>query len=326
MEQLNYTTNNNKSKHLTEIERGIIYALYVQGKSAYYIAKQLCRASNTIRNELRRGEESVIINGKYKEIYSPKKAQQQYEKNRKNSKKHLKLSLCTNFIDYIVDMIKEKEYSLDSGFGNALKTKKFKRSEMVCTKTLYNYVNMGKLKIKNIDLCCKVSMKSRNNIPKENKKIYGDSIEKRPEEINMREEFGHWEIDTIVGQKGKGKKVLMTITERKTRQEIIALISGKENNYVNSELLKITKSFPEGVFKSITSDNGSEFSNLDHFGKEQGIAIYFAHPYSSWERGTNENHNKLIRRFIGKGVDIGIYNEDKIKKIETCVIDYPERN
>jgi IS30 family transposase len=97
----------------------------------------------------------------------------------------------------------------------------------------------------------------------------------------------------------------------------VELIRGKESSSINDELLKITKSFPDGVFKSITSDNGSEFSQLDQFGKEHGIAIYFAHPYSSWERGTNENHNKLIRRFIAKGVDIGIYSEAKIKKIET---------
>ena len=130
------------------------------------------------------------------------------------------------------------------------------------------------------------------------------------------------------------KEVLLVLTERKTRQEIIRKIRSKSQYCVVKEIDKIerkmgTKKFRE-TFKTITCDNGCE--NLDFEGIERSILtkrkrtkVYYAHPYSAWERGTNENANKLIRRFIPKGTDIGKFSHERIKMIEHWINNYPRR-
>ncbi len=136
---------------------------------------------------------------------------------------------------------------------------------MVCTKTLYNNIDAGLLTIKNIDLPLKIKRSSKSKRAKENKKKLGTSIEERPKSINDRSEFGHWEIDTVIGKKTKEEAALLTMTERTTRATIIRKIAEKTSYSVQETMLKLIKETGElfsTVFKSITSDNGSEFSEL----------------------------------------------------------------
>ena len=128
-----------------------------------------------------------------------------------------------------------------------------------------------------------------------NFKPAGKSIEERPEVINLRLENGHYEIDTVLLTKVKNY-CLLVLTDRRSRHQIIRLIPNKTAESVNQALKLI---LGEHHILSITADNGSEFNRLaEVFPKEH---IYYAHPYSSWERGTNENHNRLIRRWLPKG-------------------------
>lgn len=143
-------------------------------------------------------------------------------------------------------------------------------------------------------------------------------------QINDRSEFGHWEIDLVIGQNNKKDDVLLTLTERKTRKEMIRKIRNKTVEEVNRCLNEIIKEIPEGALKSITSDNGVEFSRLYAI-EERGIKVYYAHPYSSYERGQNENTNGIIRRFVPKGVPIRRYSKEKIKKIEGWINTLPRR-
>ena len=140
-------------------------------------------------------------------------------------------------------------------------------------------------------------------------------------------------MDTVVGKKGTSA-VLLVLTERKTREEIIRKMKSKSQYCVVKEIDKIerklgSKKFRE-TFKTITCDNGCE--NLDYEGIERSVLtkqsrtkVYYAHPYSAWERGSNENANKLIRRFIPKGVDIGEFSHERIKMIEHWINNYPRR-
>ena len=122
-----------------------------------------------------------------------------------------------------------------------------------------------------------------------NFKPAGQSIEQRPEVINLRLENGHYEIDTVLLTRAKNY-CLLVLTDRRTRHQIIRLIPNKSAESVNQALKLILK---QHKILSITADNGTEFNRLsDVFSKEH---IYYAHPYASWERGTNENHNRLIR-------------------------------
>ena len=138
--------------------------------------------------------------------------------------------------------------------------------------------------------------------------LKGESIDNRPAEANDRSEYGHWEMDLIVSCKG-GKGALLTLTERKTRQEIIARLPNKTQKSVKRALDRLERKYGNDFkqkFKTITTDNGSEFLNFKSLEMsckrdEQRFKMYFAHPFSSWERGSNENANGIIRRFFPKG-------------------------
>jgi len=328
MDYLNDTPKSLKNKHLNAFERGQIKLLHSEGLSAYAIGKRLGRASNTIRNELKRGTVSQIKANKTVDIYFPDVGQRVYEENRKNCGPKFKLLECEEFIEYVIDEFYEEDHSLYSIRGAAKRHNKFPDSEMVCTKTLYNYIDAGLLEIKNIDLPLKLKRSSKSNRVKQNKKKLGTSIDERPECVNDRSEFGHWEIDTVIGKKTKDEAALLTMTERTTREEIIRKIADKTSSSVQEAMAKLIKESGElfsSVFKSITSDNGSEFSELASIEEIVDTKVYYTHPYSSWERGTNERHNGLIRRFIPKGRSINDFSIEAIARVQNWCNTLPRK-
>lgn len=328
MDYLNDTPISRKNKHLNAYERGQIALLYSEGISAYAIAKRLNRASNTIRNELKRGTVSQIKANKKVDIYFPDTGQRVYEDNRKNCGPKFKLLECENFIEHVVDKFYNSDHSIDSICGSAKLHNKFPNSKMVCTKTLYNYIDAGLLEIKNIDLPIKLKRSPKSKLIKDNKKKLGTSIDERPESINDRSEFGHWEIDTIIGKKTKDQAALITMTERTTRSQMIRKIADKSSNSVQeamTKLIKETGNLFSKVFKSITSDNGSEFSELASIEEVVDTKVYYTHPYSSWERGTNERHNGLIRRFIPKGRSINEFSIEAIARVQNWCNTLPRK-
>ena len=150
-----------------------------------------------------------------------------------------------------------------------------------------------------------------------NFKPAGQSIEQRPEAINLRLENGHYEIDTVLLTRAKNY-CLLVLTDRKSRHQIIRLIPNKSAEVVNQALKLILK---QHKILSITADNGTEFNRLfDVFSEEH---IYYAHPYASWERGTNENHNRLIRRWLPKGTKKMTPKE--VAFIEKWINNYPKK-
>ncbi|NKB23581.1 MAG: IS30 family transposase [Kiritimatiellae bacterium] len=160
------------------------------------------------------------------------------------------------------------------------------------------------------------------------------SIEKRPKPVENREEFGHWELDLIVGEKRTTKPVLMTLVERKTRMLRVRKLPDKTQASVFQALKAMERSMGvcpfRSMFKSITADNGSEFLDVEQmersgFSKKRRVKLYYAHPYSSWERGSSENGNRIIRRFITKGHDIGKWTLKRIGEIEKWINNYPRK-
>ncbi|ABJ54730.1 TPA: IS30 family transposase [Streptococcus pneumoniae] len=150
-----------------------------------------------------------------------------------------------------------------------------------------------------------------------NFKPAGQSIEQRSEAINLRLENGYYEIDTVLLTRAKNY-CLLVLTDRKSRHQIIRLIPNKSAEVVNQALKLILK---QHKILSITADNGTEFNRLfDVFSEEH---IYYAHPYASWERGTNENHNRLIRRWLPKGTKKMTPKE--VAFIEKWINNYPKK-
>lgn len=328
---MDYPNNNiesRKNKHLNFEERLTIQIRLKDGFSAYKIAKELNRPINTILNEIRRGTTTQIKQGNYIETYIADTGEAVYKKHRLHSCRTFKRLECSEFINYTVDKIKNDSWSPDACVGNALGTGKFDRFQIVCTKTLYNYIDLGLLEIKNADLPMKLRRNTKPKRVKEHKKKLGKSIAERPTAIDNREEFGHWEIDTVIGEKSNNDCVLLTIVERKTRNAIVRKIASKTADAVTEALNNIrniySKQFSQ-VFKTITGDNGSEFADLSTLEVETDTKIYFTHPYSSFEKGTNERHNGLIRRFIPKGKRMSDYSSDDIAFIEDWMNTLPRR-
>ena len=202
----------------------------------------------------------------------------------------------------------------------------------ITARTIRNYIYDGNVfDLTENDMIYKKQHKSKNK----NKKIAKHtppekSIENRPKEANERSEYGHWEGDLVIGKRKKGC-VLLTFTERLTREEIIIKIKGKNNEYVVKALNSLERRYGErfyNKFKTITFDNGVEF--MDYEGMEKSClrkkkrtSIYYAHPYCSGERGSNENNNRLIRRWIPKGTSIDEISKEFIQKIEDWINNYP---
>ena len=320
-----------KGKHLNKYERGKIDILYSQGYSAYQIGKILNRAPNTIRNELKRGT-TTIMGLHFEEVrYLPDRGQAIYLENRKRSKRPLKARQAEyqEFINYVEEKVLKKKWSLDAARGYALHSNKFTKEQVVSIGTLYNYVERGVLNIRNIDL----PMKPRLRLKKEpsprirkHKRLIGQSIESRPQSIDKRIECGHWEIDTVIGKKVKSP-ALLTLTERCTRKEIIEKMEDKSAEEVMKALRRIENRVPNfrRVCKSITTDNGLEFARLCELEKRLGISVYYAHPYSAYERGSNERNNREIRKYIPKSTDIGQYSHEQIRLIEEKINTMPRR-
>ncbi|MEG2354262.1 MAG: IS30 family transposase, partial [Clostridium sp.] len=327
MDYPNNITESRKNKHLNFEERMTIQLRLKDGHSPYRIAKELRRSQNTVINEIRRGTTTQIKQGKYIEIYLADTGEAIYKKHRLDSCRTFKRLECCDFINYAVDKIKGDSWSPDACVGNALKTGKFQRFQIVCTKTLYNYIDLGLLSVKNIDLPIKLRRNTKPTIVKKHKKKLGKSISERPKDIDNREEFGHWEIDTVIGEKSGNDCVLLTILERKTRNAIVRRITSKTADAVMNELRSIRKLYGEQfskVFKTITGDNGSEFADLSTL-ETNTDTRYFTHPYSSFEKGTNERHNGLIRRFIPKGKRMSDYDLADIAFIEEWMNTLPRR-
>lgn len=317
-------------KHLSSFERGRIAEMYEGGSSYYAIGKKLGRSASTIRAEIKRGTVKQIKQG-YKEIekYFPEAGQYRYEQNRKACMQPYRCMRkeCKNFIQYVEHEILENRQSVDGAIGRAKKMRLFSSEEMVCTTTFYSYIEKQLVNVRNIDLPLRVRYRKKKKIvlPTQ-KRIFGTSIEKRPEEVERRRSFGHWEIDLVIGKLEKDE-VLLVLTERKTRKEFIEKIKNKTNEEVRKGLYRIFTRVGqvEGVFRTITSDNGSEFSRLHELEQSRNIQVYYAHPYAAYERGSNERNNGLIRYRIPKYTSIKRYSKRQIAEIEEWINKKPRR-
>ena len=328
MDSPNIITNSRKHKHLSFEERVTIQIRLKDGCTAYRIAKELCRPINTIINEIRRGTVPQIIQNKKVMVYLADAGEAIYKGNRKHCGRKFKRFACSAFIDFVSDEMKNKNWSVDAAVGRTIKSGRFSSKESVSTKTMYNYIDLGLLEITNIDLPLKVRRSTKPKRIRHHKRILGASIDDRPKTVDDRVEFGHWEIDTVRGLKSKEDNVLLTITERQTRNSIIRLIPSKTANAVSLALKELKTLFGSKfsqVFKTITGDNGQEFAELAQLENDTNTKVYFAHPYSSHERGTNERHNGLIRRFIPKGVAISKFDIEGIAIVEDWCNQLPRK-
>lgn len=323
-----HTTSGRSFKHLSSYERGMIHVLLREKHSFQHIAKVLGRSVSTISREVKKGTTTQLgYDLTTYEAYFPETGQAIYEKNRAACGAKSKLAQVEKFLQFAEEKILKDKWSPDAVVGFCKSDSRWQNSKTVCTKTLYSYIDKGMLKVRNIDLNLKTRLKTKKRVIRQHKRLKGKSIEERPESIQQRETFGHWEIDTVIGKRSNDK-VLLTLTERKTRHELLFLLESKDSQSVTAKLSELKDYFGEQfskVFCSITADNGSEFSELPTLLQAWGSEAYFAHPYSSWERGTNERHNGILRRFIPKGKSLKELSQETIQRIQDWCNQLPRK-
>lgn len=320
--------------HLTENDRLTMEKLLRNGESIKKIAAILEKHISTIYREKKKGlYEHTSEKGAYlvtEMRYAADKAHRKYRENLKAKGRDLKIKGDEKQIEYINNILTSKDKSPEYVL---LKIKregmKFK-SHIKSVNTIYSYIKKGIFP----DISMKYSIMPRK---KHKKKVTsgqkrakaGTSIEKRPEEILKREIFGHWEMDSVIGQK-TSEKVIISFIERKTRKVILELAKDHSSIEVVRALNRVEKEYGSkffSVFKSITVDNGSEFSNVEAMEKAlyrvgKRTKIYYCHPYCSYERGSNENCHRFIRRFLPKGTSFKELTRSKLKEIQDFINDY----
>ena len=331
MDQLNTTTitpDRERGQHLKFEDRCSIKIFKKLGYSLRCIAQAIDCSPSTVMYELRRGTGERNGNrGRFPE-YSAKRGQTNYEINRTRCRKPHKIDPDSPFIKWVVKMVREQKWSLDVCVGWARRHKKFPKDQILSTSTLYNELWAGNLPLTPFDLPEALSRKRKSTHPRQNKRIFGRSITERPEEASLRTVCGHWEIDTVVGHRSGRESGVLTLVEKKTDYYIAIKIPGKDSESVMTALDVLLEEYGEEyfaeVFKTITADNGSEFERLSELEK-YGVGVFFAHPYSSWERPQNERHNRLFRRYVPKGQSIENYSAEQILSFADEMNAYPRR-
>lgn len=300
-----------KFKHLTWGDRCKLEAYLEDHHSVAEISELLGCSTNTVRNELKKGRN---LEGKY----IPYVAQIGYVEARKNCHRRSKFKEAFSFLKIVIDLFNEKKWSIEICVKKAA-CPPYNFTSKVSFRTVYQWLYEGRIVgLKRIIGRGRAKGKGKRIC---NHKLFngGLSISKRPVEVLERKVFGHWEIDTVIGQKTGSNQALLTLTERKTCFTIVKLLPQKDMSSVNDALRDIFKEYGGDrvaqVFKSITADNGREFAAFGHFCSKYGVKGYYAHPYASYERAINERQNRILRRYVPKGYDMNLLTEEMVELI-----------
>lgn len=279
--------------HLSIDDREVILKMRAQAASMQRIADRLGRSKGTISRELSRNVSST-------REYKPHLAQRYYEKRRKESKIPYRLEKDVFLRRYVEKKLK-KYWSPEQISRCVRQAHGIQISPLTIYSWIYrNYAEGGPF-----------YRYLRQNHPRRRKHRGGTDrrgqipgrrmIDQRPKVANERKRLGDWESDTVEGRKGSG--FIATHVDRKSRYTVAVKVADKSADIVTQATLAAMRKLPPEKVKTMTFDNGKEFAGFKAL--EQGLAMrsYFAHPYHSWERGTNENTNGLLRQFFPKGMD-----------------------
>lgn len=305
--------------HLTSEERDKITVLQGEGLSIRKIAKELGRNPSTISRELNRPE-ALFFRGKYIGSQTDKRVKNNWKQSHKRENVYLKDKSVKRFI----------ESSLKYGYSPAIISNMLKQRFDInlSHETIYMYIYTPKRNLAQYLLRRKLGRKHHRvrlikvgtgkNIPNR------VDIELRDNLANLRIEKGHFECDSIESCKVKGKtnSCLTVLVDRASRKTIIKKTASKTSVETMKSILEVMKPY-KNTIKSITYDNGSEFSKHERINKVLNIKSYFCKPYHSWEKGTVENINGLIRRFFPKGTNFDTISEEDISYVEDWINNRP---
>jgi len=338
MELVNISTKKTKGKHLTFIDRVFLETCLKKGRKVAWIASALNTHRSSIYRDIAAGTVRRLHSDLTEsEVYNAQRGQAVHDDNGQCKGPGLKIGHDMELHDFIRQKIKQEHYAPDA--VSALLRKDRQYSVSLCAKTIYNYIDKGYIRdVDNSTLKEKTRRRKRGKGRKRaGKPAYKPkkSIRERPAEVEDRETGGHLEGDLVVSGKGMSPAALLTLVERKSRYAFILKIPDKTQKSVEAGLTRMERRIGakrfRSLFKTLTLDNGSEFLDWESLERSsvtkniKRIAVYFADPFSSWQRGSNENFNRMVRKFIPKGADIGKYTHKQIKQIEQWINNYPRR-
>jgi transposase, IS30 family len=294
-----------KYNHLSQNERYQIFALMKAGLNQTQVALTLGRSKSTISREI---ERNSGLKG-----YRPKQATLKSEVRALGSRNAKKVSVDT--LKSAFDLVRQ-EWSPEQIAGTM----------NISHETVYRHVYADK------DCGGKLFMHLRSQ--KKRRKRYASgrqrrgqipnrrSIHERPAVVDLRLEVGHWEGDTVIG--ARHKQAIVTLVERKSGYAKLFKVSNKTAELVSAAMIESLKPF-DGLVDTITLDNGKEFTDHQKVDLELGSTIYFADPFASWQRGTNENFNGLLRQYIPKDRPLSTVTQEELKMIENKLNHRPRK-
>lgn len=292
--------------HLTTFERGQLECLRRLGWSTRAIAQELGRHHSTIARELKRNS--------IQEAYHSEDAQNQYTNRRQACKPNGKL---TSHLIYLIEEKLKLTWSPEQIVGKLLQGQ-------LSFKTIYRWLYNGLIAKGNLTI---LRHKGKRQKPQETRGRFnvGTSISQRPKEVKKRETFGHWELDTVVSGRGKSKGCFATFVERKTRMYTAVQMKDRTAESMRDAIQLVKAQYPDGSFRSMTVDRGKEFSCYHFVEQALGIPVYFADPYSSWQRGSNENSNGLLREFFPKSTDLSKVTQTQLDDSLAYIMNRPRK-
>ena len=323
-------------KRITYTIRLLIERLYnKEHMKAPQIAKMLGYTHQAIYYELKRGY-WMKRNYDWTETrqYSADRAQQAANFNRAAQGAQLKIENDHDTLTVIESLMLNRKLSPAAALAT-IEREHIPVKTKMCVNTLYHYIDKGLFRrFTNKDLTRKGRRKRKyRKVKRACTPPRGTSIDFRPPHIMQRNEFGHWELDSVIGTKNKGQ-TLLVMTERKTRFELVFRSGDKSAASTVKALNRLEKRLGttkfKNIFKTITCDNGCEFADYENMelsarGNSKRTQVYYCHPYSSSERGSNENQNGILRRFIKKGTPISKYSDYDIAKAAAYLNDMPRK-
>ena len=291
-------------KHLNTFERTRIKVLSKMGYSTRQIASQLNRHHSTIARELKRNTQ---------ETYQAELAHELARKRR------LVCRRDENKSEELIQMIQhylKLTWSPEQISQTVLKG-------IISFKTIYRWIYDGT--IFSGDLSC-LRQKGKRRKPRETRGRFniGTSIHQRPKDVKKRQTFGHWELDTVVSSRGQSKGCLSTFVERQTRFYLAVKIENRSATEMYRAISELHEQFPRDTFKTYTVDRGKEFACYSRVEADLKVPVYFADAYSSWQRGSNENANGLLREFFPKKTDLAQGTEKEVNEA-LCLINHRPR-
>jgi transposase, IS30 family len=299
-----------KYKHFTIEEREKLQILWWQRKSIRYISKEIGRSPSSVSRELKRNFP------KEHKVYTPRIAQMRALAKRKcrGRKERLKNEVIR---EYVFSHLRLK-WSPEQISGRIKKD----LNESISPEAIYQYIYHTESynKVLGEDFRIYLRNKRKRRVPHGSRRcqrifcLQGTSIDERPKEVEQRKTVGHWEGDSV--ESIDHKPGINTLVERKVGLVFISKLKNKSSRATTNVMIERFKYIPEKLKRTVTLDNGFENGDWEGIESETGLKCYYAHPYHSWERGTNENTNGLIRDYFPKKTDFDLITDEEIQWVE----------